>query len=616
MRPGRQLAALGLIFVILYALVFFAGGKGSWRDRLEPKLGLDLVGGTRVTLIAKTLDGGAPRPDSLEQARQIIENRVNGRGVAEAEVVTEGDQNIVISVPGQTTDSVKDVGQAAQLRFRKVVNVTQDIGDSEPAATPSASATPSPGASSSASPKASAAASAKASAPAAAPSAPATPTAAASAAAAPTTAAPSGSPTAAPPPQRAEVEQKVGRIAWETATGLNAPLDPGQDPTTAGQLAPFKDLTPDEVAALPVSVQFNVPYVTCKKLDARTPGSIQNLTEQAVACEGSVKYLLDAAKVEGTDVAKADSAIDPQTSQWKVDLTFTGGGQEKWTALTREAINNDKDPKCEQAALGDQNHCLVAIVLDNEVVSAPQIISVMTSNAQITGNFTKKTADVLAQQLRYGALPVTFQAQEAQSISATLGGEHLRAGLLAAGIGMLLVIIYAFFYYRLLGSVIFLSLVLSGLLTFGMLVFLGREIGFTLTLAGIAGFIVSLGVAADSFVIYFERLKDEIRDGRSPRSAVPRAWARARRTIISANTISILAAVVLYVVSVGSVKGFAFALGMATTLDLIVVFLFRHPIMAMFAQTQAFLSPRVSGLGRVLRQGDTAGTRTTRVKEA
>jgi preprotein translocase subunit SecD len=160
---------------------------------------------------------------------------------------------------------------------------------------------------------------------------------------------------------------------------------------------------------------------------------------------------------------------------------------------------------------------------------------------------------------------------------------------------------------------------MSAVLVFGALVLLGRQIGFTLTLAGIAGFIVSLGVAADSFVIYFERLKDEIRDGRSPRSAVPRAWARARRTIISANTISILAAVVLYIFAIGTVQGFAFALGLATVLDLVVVFLFRHPIMAAFASTKAFLSPRVSGLGRVLQRDpavESTSPRITNTKEA
>jgi preprotein translocase subunit SecD len=263
-------------------------------------------------------------------------------------------------------------------------------------------------------------------------------------------------------------------------------------------------------------------------------------------------------------------------------------------------------------------------VLDNKIISAPEIQGVLTGDSQISGSFTAQSADDLAGQLRYGALPLTFTAADQENLSPTLGAEYLRAGMIAAGIGLLLVAIYAFFYYRLLGTVIVLSLVLSAGLVFGALVFLGRQIGFTLTLAGIAGFIVSLGVAADSFVIYFERLKDEIRDGRSPRSAVPRAWARARRTIISANAISIMAAVVLYIVSVGTVKGFAFALGLATILDLVVVFLFRHPIMTMFANTKAFLSPRVSGLGRILEHDDDDGddkprnprTRTPRAKEA
>ncbi len=599
MRPGRQLAALGLIFVILYALVFFAGAKGGFRDRLEPKLGLDLVGGTRVTLNARTTDGRPPQGDSLERARQIIENRVNGQGVTEAEVVTEGDSNIVVSLPGQDTERVKDIGTPAQLRFRKLINVTTDTGDTQPPPTASPNPSASPGAST-----------APSTAPSAAPSASAASTPPASAA---------PSPANAPLPGQADVERKVGPDAWQAAMALTAPVSISEEPAQAERLSPFRTLTPDEVAALPPNIQFNVPYVTCDKLGKRLAGSIQVPTRQAVACESGSKYLLDVAKVLGNDVSVANSTLDPTTSEWKVDITFTGGGQEKWTALTREAVNNDQDPKCEQGAIDQTSgHCRVAVVMDNQVISSPTVTEIQPGKSQITGNFTKKSADELASQLRYGALPLTFQQQEAQTISATLGSDHLRAGLLAAGIGMLLGIAYAFFYYRLLGSVIFLSLVLSALLTFGMLVFLGRQMGFTLTLAGIAGFIVSLGVAADSFVIYFERLKDEIRDGRSPRSAVPRAWARARRTIISANAISIMAAVLLYIFSVGSVAGFAFALGMATLLDLLVVFLFRHPIMAMFARTKAFLSPRVSGLGRVLQQStpDEAPARSTRVKEA
>jgi preprotein translocase subunit SecD len=306
--------------------------------------------------------------------------------------------------------------------------------------------------------------------------------------------------------------------------------------------------------------------------------------------------------------------LDPQENQWVVSLDFTSEGQDKWAKLTGEAFQN-QGKTCEPSSLSQEGNCLVAVVLDTEVVSAPQIQGVLSGKSQISGSFTPDTANDLANQLRFGALPLTFKADDAQVVSATLGTSYLRAGLIAMGIGMALVVLYAFFYYRLLGSVILFSLVLSAILIYAAIVFLGRGIGFTLTLAGIAGLIVSLGVAADSFVIYFERLKDEVRDGRSPRSAVPRAWVRARRTIISANMISIMAAVVLYVVSVGTVKGFAFALGLATILDLVVVFLFRHPIMTMFARTPAFLSPRVSGLGRAVRE-KSATPVNPRTKEA
>ncbi|WBC09058.1 protein translocase subunit SecD [Micromonospora sp. WMMA1947] len=624
MRPGRQLAVLGLIFVVLYLLVFFSGGaSGGWKDRLEPRLGLDLVGGTRLTLEAtNTVDGKPPTADNLEEARQIIESRVNAYGVAEAEVVTEGNRNIVISLPGQNRD-LTDVGEAAELRFRKVLKATDGSGAAAapaptPSASPSGAATPTP--SGSASPQATTSPKVSGS-PSAGGQGGMAPTPSASASASPSAAAPSPSASAEPvaqsiEQQRKAVEQKVGAAAWAAASGLQAPADLTTDPSLADKLKPFGTLTPQEVAVLPVEMQFNVPTITCTQLDTRPAASIKDEKQKAVACESGAKYLLDVAKVLGTDVKNASAQLD-QTSSWVVSLNFTGKGQEKWTALTREAFNNEGQA-CDQTALGQDGKCRVAVVLDNEIVSSPEIQGVLTGDSQITGSFDNKAANALASQLRYGALPVTFEPQEQQNVTATLGDSHLKAGLLAAGIGMLLVIIYSFFYYRLLGSVIFLSLVLSALLVFGALVVLGRSIGFTLTLAGIAGMIVSLGVAADSFVIYFERLKDEIREGRSPRSAVPRAWIRARRTIISANAITLMSAVVLYIVSVGAVKGFAFALGLATVLDLVVVFLFRHPIMTMFARTRAFLSPRVSGLGRALpaRSTEPGTARNPRVKEA
>lgn len=595
-KPGRQLALLAGVFVVLYLLVFFAAGaSGSFADRLKPRLGLDLVGGLRMTLVAQ---GKVPSAKEMEQARQIIEDRVNGTGVNEAEVITESDRNIVVSIPGDDTANLNDVGEPAQMFFRKVLNLTPDVSG-QVAAQPSAS----PSASGSASPKPTASASTPAS-----PSPKASgqgggaiaPTPSASASAAPSA---SASPQAVLDPNDAAaldaIKQKVGPQAYAAAEALTAPV---ADPASATPFEKFSKLAPNEVAILPAKIQFNVPQISCEQLDKRPVGSISDPKAQVVACSRGNKELLDLSKVAGTDIGSAQ-AVPPnsQKPEWVVSLKFKGDGQDKWTNLTKEAVNKT-GTKCEDAALGDKGNCLVAVVLDNTVISDPQILSVLTSDSTIEGSFDAQSASDLANKLNYGALPVTFTNAEVVHVTATLGATQLKAGLLAAGIGMLLVAIYAFFYYRLLGTVIFLSLVLSGLLTFGALAFLGRAMGFTLTLAGIAGFIVSLGVAADSFVIYFERLKDEIREGRSPRTAVERAWVRARRTIITANSVSIMAAAVLYLFSAGAVRGFAFALGLATLLDLVVVFLFRHPIMAMFARTKAFLSPRVSGLGRVLEQ--------------
>ncbi|HWS36251.1 MAG TPA: protein translocase subunit SecD [Actinoplanes sp.] len=617
MHPGRQLGVLGLVFVVLYLLVFFgAGASGSWKQRLEPKLGLDLIGGTQATYIASQ-QGAPPTKEAMELAQEIIESRVNALGVSEAEVVIQGNNTIVVSLAGKADDQLKDLSKAANMRFRLLTGVTGDVSSvalNPPSPSPSVSASGSaaPAASGSVAPSAGASAPAVSASGstggqgggAPAPSTPASPSAAPSAA-------PSASAPAAEAPvtadvkeQRAAIAKKVGAI-WATAEKLTTPVDLSTDPKAGLPYKPFASLTPAEVNVLDPQMQFNVPTIGCEQqLDKRPNGAIDAADSEVVACYSGAKVMLDKAEVVGDDIDQASPQLDTTTNQWVVSLDFKSAGQTKWAGLTRKAFEATTADPCYVAAsslYGSIEHCVVAVVLDKEIVSAPQIQAVLTGQSQITGDFNNASAKQLADQLNFGAIPVTFESGPAQTVSATVGDQQLEAGLLAAAIGLGLVAIYSFFYYRMLGLVIFLSLGLSALLTFGALVFLGRSIGFTLTLAGIVGFIVSLGVAADSFVIYFERLKDEIHEGRNPRSAVPRAWHRARRTIISANAITIMCAVVLYVVSIGQVQGLAFALGLSTVLDLVVVFLFRHPIMTVLANTKAFLSPRVSGLGRALR---------------
>ena len=484
---GRYFGAFVLIVAALYSLIFFTGTERT------PQLGLDLRGGTTVTLTARTPDGQPPAQEELELARQIIEQRVNGLGVAEAEVVTEGDSNIIISVPGDDGEQARELGATAQLRFRPVIGTPEPAAPAEEGEEPTTEAAPSDGA----------------------------------------------------------VEDP------------NLP-DPGAPPVTEEEAAA-------EFATL-----------TCEA--ENVTGETSRPDDYVAACseDGSVKYLLGPTIIEGTQIDDATAGTEPTTGEWIVLLDFKSEGRATWAEYTAANVGSN-----------------VAFTLDGRVVSAPTIQGAINGQTTITGQFDEETATELANQLRYGALPLTFQQATAQSISTELGAEQLQAGLIAGAIGIALVFVYAMIYYRLLGLVMIASLILSAVVVYACLVLLGRQIGFALSLAGIAGFIVSIGITADSFVVYFERLKDEIREGRSLRSAVPRAWVRARRTILSADAVSFLAAAILYLLAIGDVKGFAFTLGMSTVLDLVVVFLFTHPLMAVLARFKSFGSSRFSGLGRV-----------------
>ena len=342
-----------------------------------------------------------------------------------------------------------------------------------------------------------------------------------------------------------------------------------------------------DAAATPaagVSAEVNAKFAA---LDCTKPENLQgngadDATAVLVTCDraGGAKYILAPAEVLGRQISKASAGLDPQAgSAWFVSLTFDGEGTSAFGALTSRVT-----------ALPEPTN-QVAIVLDGLVVSSPRITEAIPSgNAQITGSFTQLEAQDLANVLKYGALPLAFDRGEIQQVSPTLGADQLNAGVLAAGLGMLLVVIFTLLYYRALGLVTVGSLAVAAVMLYTLILLMGQWIGFTLTLAGIAGAITAIGVTADSFIVYFERVKDEMREGRSLRTAAETGWVRARRTILIADFVSLIAAVLLYIFSVGGVRGFAFTLGLTTIIDLIIIFLFTKPALVLISRSKFFNS--------------------------
>ena len=501
--PWQPLAVFLALLAVVYGLIFFTGAK-----TLEPKLGIDLQGGTRVTLTARTENGQQPSREQLDRAKQIIEQRVNGLGVGGSEVVINGD-NLVITVPGKDGSQARTLGQTARLYVRPVIGEPQ-------LARPQA---PKPE-------------------------------------------------DQAPPPGQTQSEQVQQAIAEQRKLR--------QAPANADQ---------QTIARL----QAQMAQMNCAE-GTSDPLMGNDLPDQyLVACsqDGSQVYLLGPEIIDGRDIKEASAETDSQTGEWIVSLTFKGDAASFWPQYTASHVGT-----------------ATAFTLDTRVVSAPVINQAIPGGStRISGGsadpFTEASAGDLANVIKYGSLPLSFDASNAETVSATLGLSSLRAGLLAGAIGLLAVLIYALAYYRMLGILTFASLVLAGLMVYGIMVLLGRWIGFTLDLAGIAGLIIGIGMTADSFVVYFERIKDEMREGRSFRSAVPRGWASARRTIWSGNAVSFIAAAVIYILAVGEVRGFAFTLGLTTILDVVVVFLVTHPLVV-YASRSTFLSrPSVNGLGAV-----------------
>ncbi|OBH60745.1 protein-export membrane protein SecD [Mycobacterium colombiense] len=590
-HPARYLSVFLLLLVGVYLLVFLTGDK-----RAAPKLGIDLQGGTRVTLTARTPDGSKPSREALAQAQQIIGARVNGLGVSGSEVVVDGD-NLIITVPGNDGNEARNLGQTARLYIRPVLNsMPAQSAEPKPPARQPAGGQPAPGQPAPGQPAPGQPAPGQ---PAPGQPAPAQPAPAQPAPGQPAPGHPGAQPR--PYPQDPPPTPSPAPPAPAPAPGAPAPGAPG---------APAEGAPPAEAPAPPDPRKELADRIADeKKWRQSTRQGIQFLALQfqATRCDKEdilagnddpaqplitcstdhkVAYLLGPSIISGDQIQDASASQNQRGIGYVVDLQFKSAAANTWADFTA-------------AHIGTQT----AFTLDSQVVSAPMIQEAIPGGrTQISGGdppFTAATAKQLANVLKYGSLPLSFESSEAQTVSATLGLTSLRAGLVAGAIGLILVLLYSLLYYRVLGLLTALSLAASGAMIFAILVILGRQINYTLDLAGIAGLIIGIGTTADSFVVFFERIKDEIREGRSFRSAVPRGWVRARKTIVSGNAVTFLAAAVLYALAIGQVRGFAFTLGLTTVLDIVVVFLVTWPLVYLASKSPTLARPAYNGLGAV-----------------
>ena len=510
-KAWRSLAWLLVIIIGLTGINLWGVLADGWS--WSPKLALDLEGGTQIILEPQLeSEDQQVTSEQLAQAVSIIRQRVDASGVAEAEITTQGDKNIVVAIPGEPDDATKErIQSSAKLEFRPVL--LTDAAANSVVTDPSAS--PSPSAS-------------------AEPEAPAEPT-------------PSASPT------------NASDDAWITE-----------------------------------DIRTDFGSFDCATLDA-TGANVAPAAQPLITCDDSntFKYILGPVEVAGETISDASARVQTNsqgasTGRWAVYIEFNGTGTQQFADVTTRLFSYPQ---------GDV-HNQFAIVLDGRVISAPTTNAIISDGKpEISGSFTEDTAKALADQLKFGALPIGFEIQSTEVISSTLGSSQLQSGLIAGLIGLILVVIYSLFQYRLLGSVTIASLVVAAVITYLVINILAWRNGYRLSLAGVAGLIVAIGLTADSFIVYFERIRDELRDGRSLVNSVEAGWGRALRTIFAAKAVNLLSAVVLFILAIGNVRGFALTLGVTTVIDVIVVVLFTHPILQLLATTKFFSSGHpISGL--------------------
>ena len=602
-HPGRRLLMLLLIIVIGFGGLY--AGAYTGRTSMTPGLALDLEGGTQIILTPTTSDGSEITDEDVNQAIEIIRQRVDASGVAEAQISRQGGQNIVVSLPGSPSqDTLELVRTSAVLYFRPVIRIIQgsasSLADNYNQRIAQATASP---------------------------------TADDAASEAPAEVEPSGAP--------AEGEAEQTEQTDAPADPTEAPADPAAEATDAPSAEPTP-VTAEEVATqvsdangdgtisedpLPATSEdnssdswisekmiYDAYMMDCTASDNLT-GETQDPAKAVISCDKDgtgQAYILGPADIAGTDIANAASGLETTsqgttTNKWVVSLEFNAEGTEEFSEVSERLIAyRDKAAAASSGQPNgqtpDSQKAQFAIVLDGLTIMSsgfnPDVTSAITDGrVQITGNFTQAQANTLANQLSFGSLPLSFTVQSEQQVSATLGTEQLRNGLIAGLIGFALIIVYLAWQYRGLSVVAVASLIVAAAGTYLAIALLSWSMGYRLSLAGVAGLIISIGITMDSFIIYFERVRDEVRNGRTLVAAVDEGWKHARQTIIVSDTVNLVAAVVLYFLAVGGVQGFAFTLGVTTVVDLAVIILFTHPMMVWILRFAFFgEGHRLSGL--------------------
>lgn len=535
---------LALLIVAVIAAAALVVGHQTQGATFLPKLALDLEGGTQLILTPVAADGTDKDVSEADiaQAIEIIRNRVDASGVAEAEITSMGSDNISVSLPGHPSEETLDlIRSSSQMDFRPVLQVA--------AAQTQASAS-------------------------------------------------AGSAQSGESSQSGEAAQsdEASQSGEEAQSGLVSTAVPEEqarqyaDTDGDGTISDAPASTPTDNSDTGwITEQALLDFYTldCTNPESRAQGSASDPDKAFVACDadGTTKYILGPVDVTGANLSSATASLvynsqGQSTGEWGVNLEFDAEG----TSEFAEASQRLYDLKS-----SDTTRNRFAVVLDGNVITAPSMNAPITDGkAQITGSFTAASAKALANQLSFGSLPLNFTVQSEQQISATLGSDHLEKGLWAGVIGLILVVLYMVWQYHALAALSAGSLLASAGITYLVITLLSWLIGYRLSLPGVAGLIVAVGITADSFIVYFERIRDEVREGRPLSAAVDEGWDRAKRTIIISDMVNLVAAIVLYLLAVGGVQGFAFTLGVTTAVDLVIIFFFTHPIMELLVRTRFF----------------------------